>query len=110
MRAKVNKVFKVYFDSNGDLPYRISGWQLQQGAYKEEDNHVFNDRLEYTDYIGSHIVFKSLMSGRKYHMFLSDFHAMMKAKKLEENIMEGEFTFTKRGRVQGFKMVLPKAP
>lgn len=104
------KPFKVYFDNNGDLLHHLSYWAQQQGSYKEEDNHVFTDRLEYTDYSGSHIVFKSLMTGRKYHMFLSDFHAMMKAKKLEENIMEGEFTFTKRGRVQGFKMVLPKAP
>lgn len=110
MSTKAKKPFKVYFDNNGDLLHRLSYWQQQQGQYKEEDNHVFTDRLEYSDYAGSHIVFKSLMTGRKYHMFLSDFHAMMQAKKLEENIMEGEFTFTKRGRVQGFKMVLPKQP
>ncbi len=110
--SKAKGVFKIYFDDKGDLLHRLYGWQMQQNPsqYKEEDNHIFTDRLEYVGYYGSHISFKSLMTGRKYHMFLSDFDAMMKAKKLEDNIMEGEFTFTKRGRVQGFKMVLPKQP
>lgn len=109
--SKAKGVFKVYFDStNGDLLHRLYGWQINQGNFKEEDNHVFSDKLEYHDYGGSHIFFKSLMTGRKYHMFLSDFHAMMKAKKMHDNIIEGEFTFCKKGRVQGFKMILPKAP
>jgi hypothetical protein len=43
-------------------------------------------------------------------MFLSDFDAMMLAKKMKDNIIEGDFTFTKRGRVQGFRMILPKKP
>lgn len=107
---KAKGVFKVYFDNNGDLLHRLYHWQQQQGAYKEEDNHVFQDRLEYTGYSGSHIAFKSLTTGRTYSMFLSDFNAMMLAKKLDNNIVEGDFTFTKKGIVQGFKMLLPKAP
>lgn len=106
--SKAKGVFKVYFDTNGDLLHRLYYWQQQQGNYKEEDNHTFQDRLEYTGYFGSHISFKSLMTGRKYHMFLSDFHAMMLAKKMKDNIIEGDFTFCRKGRVQGFKMVLPK--
>jgi hypothetical protein len=108
--SKTKGVFKVYFDSNGDLLHRLYYWQQQQGNYKEEDNHVFTDQLEYTGYFGSHISFKSVMTGRKYHMFLSDFDAMMKAKKMRDNLIEGEFTFTKKGRVQGFKMILPPKP
>lgn len=101
------KPFKVYFDLNGNLLYRLYRYDSPT-SYKEEDNHVFKDRLEYDDYLGSHISFKSLTSGRKYHMFLTDFHKMMLAKMMHENVIEGEFTFTKRGRVQGFKMLLPK--
>jgi len=108
--SKTKGVFKVYFETNGDLLHRLYYWQQQQGNFKEEDNHVFTDQLEYTGYFGSHISFKSLMTGRKYHMFLSDFDAMMKSKKMKDNIIEGEFTFTKKGRVQGFKMILPPKP
>lgn len=108
--SKVKGSFKVYFDNNGDLLHRFYSWYQSQGNFKEEDNHVFQDRLEYAGYAGSHISFKSLMTGRKYHMFLSDFDKMMKDKRMDQNIIEGDFTFTKKGRVQGFKMILPKKP
>lgn len=107
---KAKGVFKVYFDTNGDLLDRLYSWIQQQGNYKEEDNHVFKDRMQYVGYSGSHITFKSLMTGRKYGMFMSDFNIMMLAEKLEHNVIEGEFTFTKKGRVQGLKMILPKTP
>lgn len=106
---KAKGVFKVYFDLNGDLLDRLYSWQ-QPGSYKEEDNHVFQDRLEYAGYYGSHISFKSLTTGRKYGMFMSDFNTMMLAHKLDRNVIDGEFTFTKKGRVQGLKMILPKNP
>lgn len=108
--SKAKGIFKVYFDNNGNLLHRLFYYQQQAGNYKEEDNHVFQDRLEYSGFYGSHISFKSLMTGRRYHMFLRDFHAMMVAKVMKDNIIEGDFTFTKRGQVQGFKMVLPKKP
>jgi hypothetical protein len=107
---KSKGIFKVYFDLQGNLLHRAYGWQINQGNFKEEDNHVFSDKMEYDDYGGSHIYFKSVVTGRKYHMFLSDFHAMMKMKKMQDNIIEGEFTFTKKGRVLGFKMILPPKP
>jgi hypothetical protein len=50
------------------------------------------------------------MTGRKYRMFISDFHDMMLTKKMQDNVIEGEFTFVKKGRVQGFRMILPPAP
>lgn len=109
--SKTKGVFKVYFDLDGNLLYRLYYYQQQQpGSYREEDNHTFTDRLEYDSYMGSHITFKSLNSGRKYHMFLSDFDKMMKQKKMDQNVIEGDFTFTKKGRVQGFKMILPAKP
>lgn len=104
-------IFKVYFNNDGDLLHRLFYYQQNNpGSYKEEDNHVFSDRLEYCGYFGSHISFKSTMTGRKYHMFISDFDKLMKAHKMQDNIIEGDFTFCKKGRVQGFKMILPPAP
>ena len=102
--------FKVYFDNNGDLLHALYGYIQRQGNYKEEDNHVFVDRMEYSGYGGSHIYFKSQMTGRKFHMFLSDFDKMMKQKLMQNNAIEGEFTFTKKGRVQGVRMILPPVP
>lgn len=115
MSTKIKKpkkigVFKVYFTTSGDLMYSLRYYDEKNGNFKEEDNHVFTDQLEYTGYSGSHILFKSLMSGRKYHMFISDFHEMMVAKQMHENVIEGQFTFVKKGRVQGFRMILPPKP
>jgi hypothetical protein len=107
--SKAKGVFKIYFDNNGDLLYRLYGW-YKPGDYKEEDNHVFQDRLEYIGQSGSHFSFKSLASGRTFLMFISDFDKIMLAKKVKDNIIEGDFTFTRKGRVQGFKMILPKKP
>jgi hypothetical protein len=101
--------FKIYFDNNGNMLHSLYSW-AQPGSYKEEDNRIFQDRLEYSGCSGSHILFTSLMSGRQYQMFISDFNKVMLAKKLVNNIVEGDFTFTKKGRVQGFKLILPKAP
>ncbi len=109
--SKNKGVFKVYFNTKGDLLYSLGYWDQKNGTFKEEDNHVFTDQMEYHGYAGSHILFKSTMTGRKYHMFISDFHKLMVAKKmLPGNIIEGEFTFTKKGRVQGCKMILPVPP
>lgn len=110
--------FKVYFEDNGDLRYRapyVSRWQSQQPGYvapvyKTEDNHVFQDRLEYSGYYQSVITFKSVNSGRRYHMFLRHFDEMMKKIQMNHNMVEGNFTFAKHGNVQGLKMVFPKNP
>lgn len=85
-----------------------STWAAGQYGYKEEDNHEFSDQFEYSGYSGSHIIFTSVITNRVYHMFMSDFHNMMLAKKMNNNIIEGTFVFTKKGTVQGFKMLLPK--
>lgn len=106
---KPKGVFKVYFSLTGDLLDRVYRWQ-NPGDYKEEDNHIFSDKLEYKSIGGSHVYFESLTSGRKYQMFVSDFHKVMINKKIQDLIIEGEFTFTKKGVVQGFKMILPKTP
>lgn len=114
--SKKTGIFKVYFEDNGDLMYRtpwIDSWASQRPGYvppKSEDNHVFHDHLEYAGYRKNSIVFKSLNSGRKYHMLLLDFDKMMQVVKMHHNVVEGDFTFTRRGTVQALKMILPKKP
>ena len=113
--AKKPGQFKIYFEDNGDMMYREPWWELKNPnpavpLPKSEDNHAFHDQMEYVRCYGSVITFKSLISGRSYHMFLRHFDEMMQAKRMVNNVIEGDFTFTKHGLVQGFRMVLPKPP
>ena len=102
------KPFKMYFDQNGDM--RRTAYNYN-GVSKEEDNHQFADKMVYLHRDGkSHVVFKSLTSGRKYLMFDSDFHQIIFNKKFNDNIIDGEFVYTKKGQVQGFRMLFPKTP
>lgn len=118
MARKKTGQFKVYFEDDGDMRYRephVSKWQASQPGYvppqhKTEDNHVFFDTMEYVEWCWSVFTFKSLTSGRKYHMSLRHFDEVMKAKRMINNVIEGDFTFAKHGRKQTFKMVLPKPP
>jgi hypothetical protein len=108
--------FKVYFEDNGDMMYcepYVNRWATQQPGYvpaqhKTEDNHIFHDIMEYTRWYGNVITFRSTISGRKYHMSLRHFDEMMKAKRMTDNVIEGNFTFCKHGMTQGCKMILPK--
>lgn len=107
----MSKPFKVFFSKNGDLLYTSRYVNYNNNHdYLEEDNKVFKDQLEYKGIAGSQVTFQSLTDKRTYRMFISDFDKVMLAKKVVNNIIEGEFTFTKKGQVQGFRMLLPKQP
>ena len=110
--AKKPGQYKIYFEDNGDMKYCLTYWDRRDPAklaqIKSEDNHVWPDAMEYIGYYHSVMVFKSRNSGRKYHMFLRHFDEMMKAKVMNYGVIIGDFTFTKRGQIQGFKMILPK--
>jgi hypothetical protein len=108
----MKKAMKIYFYKNGDMLYyssRYVNYNINSDFF-EEDNKIFKDRLEYKGISGSHVAFQSLMDKRKYNMFISDFDKVMLAKKVVDNVIEGEFTFTKKGQVQGLRMLLPKQP
>jgi hypothetical protein len=98
------KQFKIPFDKDGNMVI----W----GGYgvHEEDNHIFTDRLEYSNYCGNHIGFKSLNTGRLYWMFISHFHELLLEKKMIDNIVEGEFYFIRKGTKPGLKLILPDKP
>lgn len=114
--AKTKKVIKIYFDSKGDMLLRAAYWLTNPNpnpnapVIKSEDNHVFKDQLQYEGYYDNHIKMKSIQSGRLYYMFLADFDDMMKEKIMIQNVVNGEFTFRKRGTTQGVRLIIKRAP
>jgi hypothetical protein len=76
----------------------------------EEDNKIFNDRLEYKGYSGAYIIFHSTTTDRRYLMFMSNFNELLLAKKMIDNIVEGDFYFIRKGVKPGLKLILPDPP
>jgi len=99
--------FEVSFESNGDLSRFNHPSYNTKG--KKEQNSVFSDTLEYVGYFSatggnSHIQMKSLVSGRTYHMFMTDFHEALCTKRFVDNRITGLFTFVKKGCSQGTRI------
>jgi len=74
-------------------------------------NHIFKDTLVFESCYptkgSAHFLFRSTNSNHLFSFFLSDFELILKANKLQEgNILQGEFTFCKRGSSQGLRMIL----
>ena len=113
--------FAVCFSNNGDLhekyvdmpdPSKPLPPYYSKDYYKQfvwEPNQIFSDTLEYLKCYptngSAHFIFISRTNGRRYSMFLSDFDDMMKEKRLNNNILKGEFYFCKKGCSQGLKMI-----
>lgn len=103
---------KIWFKSNGDMLDAGGDWCTRSTDYKSEDDKVFSDSLEFTDMSTYYprVWFKSTVSGRKYCMLLADFEVAIKAKMFNDNMLKGDFKFTKKGQAQGIKLLIPKAP
>jgi len=103
--------FEVTFDSDGNLTERswISTYR-DRSSFIVKKNSFFYDKIEY---VGAMITysgrakfrFKSLMSGVQYYMMLSDFDDILKEGILNHKIVEGVFSFKKRGNKQGIRFV-----
>jgi hypothetical protein len=108
------KQFKISFDVDGNqlfyVPWNYGSPGTTPAGVLEEDNKIFNDRLEYKGYSGSYIIFNSTTTGRRYLMFMSNFNELMLAKKLVDNIVEGDFYFIRKGVKPGLRLVLPDPP
>jgi len=72
-------------------------------------NFEFEDKLKYLCYSrgrsSAKIHFQSEATNKKYEMFLTDFDDLMKGQGFNKNIVEGTFTFCKRGANYGIKLV-----
>jgi hypothetical protein len=104
-----------YYQPNLTLATNLTAYQAQDFARVKdyciwENNVIFKDKLEYKNCYSTrgsaHFVFKSLITGRESSMFLSSFDEMLKTKKFIAGIIEGEFTFHKKGNTQGIRLII----
>jgi hypothetical protein len=98
--------FDVSFDDKGNLTES----HLAHRGFTTKKNSFFYDKIIYVGYTvtysgKSKFVFKSLVSGTKYYMFISDFDDILQEGILNHKIVEGVFSFKKRGRKQGIRFV-----
>lgn len=111
--------FKVVFKNNGDLCESNDDWMMRHpnfaNDYKTEDNAPFTDSFEYVGYHGaaggnSKILFKSVKTGRKVIMFMSDFDEVIQAKRFIDNQIVGLFCYCKKNVKQGVRLILDDVP
>lgn len=111
--------FKVIFTNNGDLCESGGDWFLRHpnfaSNYKVEDNTPFVDTFEYEGYHGaaggnSRILFKSVKTGRKVIMFMSDFDEVIQAKRFIDNQIIGLFCYCRKNIKQGIRLILDDVP
>jgi hypothetical protein len=108
------KPLVIWFESNGDMSDQsVVSHLAPQYGYKSEEAKDFDDQMEY---IGiqefrkraGRVYFKSTTNGRKYTMYLDDFHMLIKAGRFNHNQVEGTFHFIKKSSGQAVQLVLPK--
>ena len=117
--AKVQKIkdFEVSFDQDGNL-MRDSIDVSYIASYNgfNQKNSISPDTLEYIGYLtarkggNSYIQFQSLNSGRKYHMFISDFNDIVLEKRFINNLVAGDFYFCRKGHSQGIRLIFDIDP
>lgn len=107
------KPLVIWFNQNGDM--------LDQGGYnanntygfKSEEAKDFDDQMEYEKLYeyskrSGRVYFRSTTTGRQYTMYLDDFNEIIKAKRFNNNRIDGTFHFLKRSSGQAIQLVLPK--
>lgn len=114
-KKKISK-YNVTFDKNGDLSvdfiedsrlsqYKSSSYNYYDG-FVNQPNDVFNDCLIYVRSYNNRVFFKSTRSGKRIHMFLSDFDDVVRHRKFgPDNQIVGNFVFCKKGIKQGVRFV-----
>lgn len=108
------KQLLVWFDQKGDMLDQAANMQWASNyGYKSEEAKDFDDRMEYEKLYefrrkSGRVYFRSTSTGRQYTMYLDDFHELIKAKRFNNNQIEGTFHFIKRSSGQAIQLVLPK--
>lgn len=107
------KILTIWFNDKGDLLNQASSYAIRaRGAtYKSEEAKDFKDRMEFVNICqfrnSSRVELRSVISGRKYNMFASDFNEVIHAHKFIDNHVEGIFRFLKKGSGQAIKLITP---
>ena len=99
--------YQIPFDSNGDMLTYAGHGMMHGTTVTWKDNFQWDDNLEYESYgkgmSAIHIYFRSLVSGKKYTMFMTDFHDIIKD--MVTGRLSGTFTFQKRGMNFGVRRI-----
>lgn len=106
------KPLVIWFEANGDMLDQGYGYVSNSYGYKSEEAKDFSDHMEVIKLQefrkkNTRVVFRSVISGRKYSMFADDFNELL-SKKLVNNLqVAGTFRFLKKGSGQAIKLVIP---
>jgi len=115
-------VFDVAFETNGNLCESNNDWMRNPNPrwgntynYKWEPNAPFADTFEYIGYRGasggnSHMLFKSVNSGRQVSMFMSDFDEVVQNDRFINKQIVGLFCYCKKGTKQGMRLIFEDNP
>lgn len=98
--------YQIPFDKDGNLVNYPDNWSMRDGG-EWKDNFEFGSELIYCGYSRGQssalIKFKCVYTNKKYYMFLSDFDNAVNLMKFGH--IAGNFTFVKKGRNYGIKLV-----
>lgn len=79
------------------------------GRWEWKENFVFYDILKFQSFSrgcsSAKAVFKSQVNGKMYEMFLVDLSDLIERAPILHGVVEGFFTFSKRGQNYGVKLV-----
>lgn len=97
--------YQIPFDKNGN---QLEYYNLYNNSFPTlQDNYEFNDTLLYQTYGRGRssitFVFKRQSTGKNVSMFVSDLHNAIPY--LRNGCLSGKFTFVKKGRNYGCKLV-----
>lgn len=102
----------IWFDQNGNM--------LDQGVYnaawasnynyKSEEAKDFDDSMEVIklqEYRrkNTRVVLQSVISGRKYSMYVDDFNLLLQKKRVHNLLIEGTFRFIKKSSGQAVQLL-----
>lgn len=107
------KTLIMSFDDKGNLYPSIRPWMQNHPSYviKTEEARDFTDTMEYDHLYDAYrgaarVKLVSSVTGRSYTMFLDDFDKVIKAKRFDNNQINGTFRFIKHGSSQAISLIL----
>ena len=79
----------------------------EDGHFKWIKNHVWHDTIQVIEIENnssdSQFIVRSVISGKKYYMFMNDLLSMMKNSLVESGNIQGNFTYVQRGHNYGIR-------
>jgi hypothetical protein len=110
------KTYQIPFDKNGNqMHYPEPSWLWNKDGTSRQipptlkDNYVFEDTLIIEDFSrgrsAAYIEAKSATTGKGFTIFLKDLLDIIKNETISKGVVQGKWTFCKRGSNFGLKRV-----